>query len=58
MFGMLHTVLGVILSQEEARTIFIDSDISKNSRTALLAAYIAELGIRHAKGPNGLGKTL
>ena len=26
--------------------------------TVLLAASIAELGIRHAKGPSGLGKTL
>ena len=53
---MLHTVLGVILSQGVARTIFIDSDIGKNSLTALLAAYIVKLGIRHAKGPSGLGK--
>ena len=29
----------------------------KISLTALLAAYIAKLGIRHAEVPSGLGKT-
>ena len=54
---MLHTVLSVILSQGVGLTSLIVPFI-KNSHLALLAAYTAELGIRHAKGPSGLGKTL
>ena len=32
--------------------------MGKNSLMALLAAFIAELGIRHTKRPSSLGKTL
>ena len=57
MFSVLHTVLGVILSQVVGLSSSIVLSV-KISRTALLAAYIAELGVRYAKGPSDLGKTL
>ena len=56
MFGMLHIVLSVILSQGVKLSSSIVS-LVKISRMALLAAYIVELGIRHAKGSSGLGET-
>ena len=52
---MLNNLIG---RSETSYLQFIDSAIGKISRTALLAAYIAKLGIRHAKGTSGLGKTL
>ena len=54
---VLRTVLSVTLSQGVGLSSSIVPSV-KISRTALLAASIAELGIRHAKGPSGLGKTL
>ena len=50
---MLHIVLSVILLQGVGLSASIVP--VKISRTALLAAYIFELGIRHAKGPSGHG---
>ena len=32
--------------------------ISRTAMSTIMAASIAELGNRHAKGPSGLGKTL
>ena len=56
MYGMLHTVLGVILSQGVGLSS-LTVPLVKISHMALLAAYIAELGVRHAKGLSVLGKT-
>ena len=53
---MLHTILSVILSQGVGLSSLIVPSV-KISRTVLLAAYVAKLGIRHAKGPSGLGTT-
>ena len=39
-------------------TVFIDSAMGKKFTYALLAASLAELGIRRTKGPSGLDKTL
>ena len=52
-----RTVLSVTLLQAVGLSLLIVPWI-KNSLVVLLAASIAELGIRHTKGPSGLGKTL
>ena len=62
MYVPIATVLTVTLSQGVGGcgTVFIDSAQAsvKISRTALLAVSILKHGIRCAKGPSGLGKTL
>ena len=54
------TVLSVTLSQVVGLSSSVIATMGKKLTYGgtIIAASIAELGIRHTKGPSGLGKTL